>query len=81
MTIRQMIRGASPRAYLGIHATLRSRAMWPPHNARIPSTNSTVTITGALLSVEGDVAVMAVDDIAYIPRPSFPTLSIIVDRV
>ncbi|KAH9010696.1 hypothetical protein EDB85DRAFT_2160920 [Lactarius pseudohatsudake] len=58
-----------------IRAVLGIRRMWPPREGQLPCPNSIISWSGELLDIEDDVAVVAINDIVYLPRPSpvFPS--------
>ncbi len=68
MTVWQIIRGATPQARLTIRGVMGLNPMWPRPSRRLPTVNSTVAFSGDILAVEENVTIVALDDIANLPR-------------
>ncbi|KAH9015516.1 hypothetical protein EDB85DRAFT_2025059 [Lactarius pseudohatsudake] len=73
VSLSQMIRQAPTHRDINIRGVLGIRPMWPDRSHHLPCTNNNVTFTGDLLTYDTDVAVVAVDDMTYLPHPPTPT--------
>lgn len=81
MTIRQNISGAPVKERLKIRVLLGFNAVWPDTHVRLPVQNGLVSFTGEFLAFEGGVALVGLDDIAYIPRLFFDSQTTVIGSV
>ncbi|KAH9032991.1 hypothetical protein EDB85DRAFT_1890430 [Lactarius pseudohatsudake] len=69
MTVHQIIRWAAADTTLNIRAVLGIRAMWPPVGEHLPVSNSIVSFSGQFVGYDSNVALLALDDLCYLPSP------------
>ncbi|KAH9014925.1 hypothetical protein EDB85DRAFT_1898995 [Lactarius pseudohatsudake] len=69
MNVQQIIRWAAIDTSLNIHGIMGMRPMWPPLDQHIPISNSVVSFTGLLVGYDSNIALLALDDICYLPHP------------
>lgn len=68
MTIRQQVGGAPHKRRLKIHALLGFNPLWPHTQVCLLVKNKLVSFTGDFLAFESSVALVGLDDIAFIER-------------
>ncbi|KAH9034908.1 hypothetical protein EDB85DRAFT_1889628 [Lactarius pseudohatsudake] len=69
VNVQQIIRWAAIDTSLNIRGIMGMRPMWPPLDQHIPVSNSVVSFTGVLVGYDSNIALLALDDVCYLPHP------------
>lgn len=69
LDIAQKVLGSTPQSHLAFFAHLGCVQRGPTWVTHLPIPNSVMTFTGDLLGVDGDMALLDIDSITYIPHP------------
>ncbi|KAH9014912.1 hypothetical protein EDB85DRAFT_1898985 [Lactarius pseudohatsudake] len=75
VNVSQIVRGSTPHARLPVRGIMGLNPMWPRPYRRLPAPNSTIAFSGDIMSLEDSGAIIALDDIANLPRAHRPLLT------
>ncbi|KAI9435943.1 hypothetical protein H4582DRAFT_2079079 [Lactarius indigo] len=65
----QTVTGSSPLAHLNVRGAVGINVSREHRSGRLPPLNCTIFFTGDIMMMDDGVAIVAVDDLTYMPRP------------